>query len=71
MFEVNQNKPERILRFLVSAILLPAPFILEQNAYTIAIAGVGAILLFNALSGSCLTYKAFGVSTCAIKKRDD
>ncbi len=70
MFETNQNKPERILRFLVALVLLPAPFLLEQNAYTFIAAGVGGILLFNALSGSCLTYKMFGVNTCAIPKAD-
>ena len=64
MFEVNQNKPERILRFLVAVALLPAPFVLEQTPYTFGIGAVGGILLFNALSGSCLTYKAFGVNTC-------
>ena len=66
MFETNQNAPERVLRFLVAALLLPAPFVLEQGAYTIALAGVGGILLFNALSGACLTYKAFGVNTCPL-----
>ena len=70
MFETNQNKPERILRFLVALVLLPAPFLLEQNAYTFIAAGVGGILLFNALSGTCLTYKMFGVNTCAIPKAD-
>ena len=68
MFETNQNTPERVLRFLISVLLLPAPFILEQNVYTIVVAGVGGILLFNALSGTCMTYKMFGVNTCKIPK---
>ena len=68
MFETNQNKPERILRFLVALVLLPAPFVLEQTAYTLLAAGVGGVLMFNALSGSCLTYKLFGVNTCQIPK---
>lgn len=71
MFETNQNKPERVLRFLIAIVLLPAPFIVEQNAYTLAVAGVGAILLFNALSGTCMTYKAFGVNTCDRKQVDE
>jgi hypothetical protein len=66
VFETNQNKPERILRFLMALVLLPAPFLLGQSAYTLLAAGVGAVLVFNALSGACLTYKAFGVNTCRV-----
>ncbi len=68
MFETNQNKPERVLRFLVALVLLPAPFLLEQSTYTLIAGGVGAILMFNALSGACMTYKVFGVNTCAVPK---
>ena len=71
MFETNQNKPERVLRFLIAVVLLPAPFIVEQNAYTLSVVGVGVILLFNALSGTCMTYKAFGVNTCERKQVDE
>ena len=70
VFETNQNKPERILRFLIAVALLPAPLLLEQNAYTLALAGVGGILLFNAVSGACMTYKAFGVNTCELPKSE-
>ena len=68
VFETNQNKAERILRGLISLVLLPAPFVLEQNAYTIGIGVVGGILLFNALSGTCMTYKMLGVNTCDVPK---
>ena len=68
MFETNQNKPERILRFLVALVLLPAPFVLEQNTYTLLSGGMGGILMFNALSGTCMTYKVFGVNTCTLPK---
>ena len=70
MFETNQNKPERILRFLVAIVLLPAPFLVGQSPYTIGVAADGGILLFNALSGTCMTYKAFGVNTCELPKPD-
>ena len=68
MLETNQNKPERILRILISLVLLPAPLLLDQNAYSIGIAAVGGILLFNGLSGTCMTYKMFGVNTCDLPK---
>ena len=70
MFETNQNKPERILRVLIALLLIPAPFVLDQSAYTIAVAVVGGVLLFNGLSGACLTYKMFGVNTCRLPQSD-
>ena len=71
MFETNQNKPERVLRLLISLVLIPAPLLLEQNTYTIIIGAVGAILLFNAVSGTCMTYKMFGVNTCKLPQGND
>jgi len=71
MFETNQNKPERILRLLIAALLIPAPFLLGQTTYPLIIAGVGAVLLFNAVSGACMTYKAFGVNTCSLPTTRD
>ena len=68
MLETNQNTPERVLRFIVGAAILPAPFILEPGIYSYVIAGLGGILLFNALSGACMTYKMFGVNTCELPK---
>ena len=70
MFETNQNKPERVLRFLLAMVLLPAPFIVGQTAYGVVAGVVGAVLLFNAVSGACMTYKAFGVNTCELPKSD-
>ena len=70
MFETNQNKAERILRLLIALALLPAPFLAEQTPYTFILAGIGGILLFNALTGTCMTYKMFGVNTCPIPKNE-
>ena len=66
MLETNQNKAERILRILVALLLLPAPFIMTQGIYTYILTAVGAILLFNGVSGACMTYKMFGVNTCSL-----
>ena len=65
MFAVNQNKPERILRFILAVLMLPAPFLMGAEAYSVTIASVGGVLLFNAVSGACMTYKVFGVNTCS------
>jgi hypothetical protein len=69
MFETNQNKPERILRLLMALVLLPAPLLMGVTTYTIIAGGVGAILLFNAASGACMTYKMFGVNTCKLPEK--
>ena len=66
IFIKNQNKAERILRFIVSLFLIPAPTILGSSTYAFIISGVGAILLFNAISGACMIYKIFGVDTCKL-----
>ena len=66
MLSTNQNTPERILRLILSAVLLPAPFVVGQSPYSMLAAGVGGVMLFNALSGACMIYKAFGVNTCAL-----
>ncbi len=70
MLETNQNKPERVLRFLVALLLLPAPLLAGVSSYTLLAAAVGGILLFNAVSGACLTYKMFGVNTCRLPDGD-
>ena len=64
IFKTNQNKAERILRLIVSLFLIPAPIILGFSTYSFIICCVGAILLFNAISGACMIYKVFGVDTC-------
>ena len=64
IFKTNQNKAERILRLIVSLFLITAPIILGSSTYSFIICCVGAILLFNAISGACMIYKVFGVDTC-------
>ena len=66
IFKTNQNKAERILRFIVSLFLIPTPIILGSSTYAFIISGAGAILLFNAISGACMIYKIFGVDTCKL-----
>ena len=64
LFKINQNKPERILRLIISIFMIPAYFILEENNYTSLITTVGFILLFNSIIGTCYIYRLFGANTC-------
>ena len=71
MLETNQNNAERVLRALLAALLIPAPLVSGESVYTLACAGVGAVLLFNAVSGACLTYRMLGVSTCRVPDSEE
>tara|TARA_B100001057_G_C22449376_1_gene794451 strand:- start:170 stop:379 length:210 start_codon:yes stop_codon:yes gene_type:complete len=60
----NQNNSERIARFIISLFLLPAPIILGTSNYALVLCGVGGVLLFNSVVGTCVIYKVFGINTC-------
>ena len=62
----NQNKTERLVRFIISLFLIPAPIIYGYNIFSIIQLFVGGILLFNAISGMCAIYRLFGVNTCKV-----
>ena len=64
LFKPNQNKAERVLRFIVALFLLPAPLIHGSNSYSLVLCAVGIILLFNAVVGTCMIYKTLGINTC-------
>ncbi len=53
IFTTNQNKSERVVRCILSLFLLLAPFVFEDSNYALVIGTVGAILLFNAVVGTC------------------
>jgi hypothetical protein len=64
IFLTNQNKAERITRFIISLFLLPSFVLLEPSWYASLLGAVGATLLFNAIIGTCYIYRLFGASTC-------
>ena len=65
-FKTNQNNSERVTRLIISLFLLPAPIIFGISNYAIILCGVGGILLFNSIVGTCFIYKFFGVNTCKV-----
>ncbi len=54
LFTTNQNNSERVLRFILSLILIPAPIVYEYDPYSIVQGAFGSVLLFNAISGMCV-----------------
>ena len=63
-FKPNQNNSERVARVVISLFLLPAPIILGTSNYALVLCGVGGVLLFNSVVGTCVIYKVFGINTC-------
>ncbi len=68
LFLTNQNKSERIVRFIISLFLLPSPFVLECTTYSMILGILGGILLFNSIVGTCYIYRVLGVNTCKVNK---
>ena len=66
LFFKNQNKPERIARFIIALFLIPAPLFYGLDAFSISQVILGGILIFNAFSGMCVIYRFFGANTCDI-----
>ena len=62
----NQNKSERVARFIIALFLIPAPFIYGQDMFSTIQLSVGCVLIFNALSGMCVIYRLVGANTCKI-----
>ena len=66
LLQKNQNTAERVQRFIVSLFMLPAPVLLGNTTYSLLLCSVGAVLLFNSLSGICMIYRIMGANTCKI-----
>ena len=49
MFNTNQNNSERIVRLILSLLLIPATFLIGKSNYSLILTVVGGILLFNSI----------------------
>tara|TARA_B100001094_G_scaffold325108_1_gene378892 strand:- start:988 stop:1233 length:246 start_codon:yes stop_codon:yes gene_type:complete len=69
----NQSDKDRIIRAVIAVILIGAYFGMPTSINgTIITAGlaVACVLLFNAISGTCMIYRLFGINTCPIQDSD-
>jgi uncharacterized membrane protein HdeD (DUF308 family) len=63
MFEQNESNLDKKIRLVVGVVaLLLAMFVLTGTMQTIAYV-VGVIAILTGLTGFCLLYKLFGIST--------
>ncbi len=71
----NVGSVDRMLRFVLGAVLLASPFVspfaaffAAWGAWKFAVAVVGLILLGTALFRFCPAYSLFGLRTCPLGK---
>ena len=70
----NESDKDRIVRAVI-AIFLVAFYLAVPSSINASIANIGlvvaGVLLFNAISGTCMIYRAFGINTCPIPDKKD
>ena len=70
MFVKNESDKDRIIRVVIAVILIGFYFVVPSSVNA-SIANIGlvvaGVLLFNALSGTCMIYRALGINTCPIQ----
>ena len=69
----NESDKDRIIRAVIAVILI-AFYFAVPSSINASIANIGlvvaGVLLFNAISGTCIIYRAFGINTCPIPESD-
>lgn len=63
--KVNEGSLDRIIRVILSLIVLSLWFVLQGNAKYLAL--IGLIPLITAILGWCPLYSIFGINTCKRK----
>ena len=70
MLVKNESDKDRIIRAVIAVVLIAFYFAVPSSINAL-IANIGlvvaGVLLFNAISGTCMIYRAFGINTCPIK----
>lgn len=69
----NQSDKDRVIRAVIAVILIVFYFA-APSSINASIANIGlvvaGVLLFNAISGTCMIYRVFGINTCPIPEND-
>ena len=63
----NQNNKERLIRLVISLLLIPLIF--GESIWSMFAGFLGLGLLFNSLSGNCYLYRLLGINTCRIPRK--
>jgi hypothetical protein len=63
----NVGSTDKIIRFVLAAVLFSLIFIIQGNLRWLGL--IGVVPLLTGLIGSCPLYMLLGISTCPIKKK--
>ena len=70
LFVKNESDKDRIIRAVIAVILIGFYFAVPSSVNA-SITNIGlvvaGVLLFNAVSGTCMIYRALGINTCPIQ----
>jgi len=73
MFKRNEGTLDRIVRVVLGTVLLPAGLFwlggLQGNVLGLLAAGLGVLGLITGLTGVCILYIPFGISTLETEKK--
>lgn len=64
----NENKLDRIIRLIVGVVVLIIGYFMPSGILQNIVYIIGAIGLFTSVTGVCLLYNIFGISTLRKKK---
>ncbi len=67
----NVGKVDKTVRFVLGIVAIALVFFVQSTVLKWIFAIVGVIMLFTALTGFCLLYLPFGISTCEKKEVKD
>ena len=70
----NVGSADRILRFILGAILVIAPFLMRESfasfgAWRYVIVAAGVVLVATAAFRFCPAYRLLGIRTCPVPQR--
>jgi hypothetical protein len=63
MLTPNESTTDRIIRGIIGVVLLLGAFLALGGVWQWLVALIGVILLVTSVTGVCLAYKLFGIST--------
>ena len=73
LFVKNESDKDRIIRAVIAVILIglyfASPSSINNSIVTLGLV-VAAVLIFNAISGTCMIYRIFGINTCPIQESE-
>ena len=65
--ETNESETDRLIRSVLAGLLVLAGFFFLEGALSIIAYVLAAILAITAVTGFCVVYALFGLSTCPAK----